>query len=162
MAWFEVVINSPTMDCGRVWSGSLVIKSQLKVNKTIKYFVKTGPRIKAWSSCSLGFHDYEMGNAKVGLISSWWGTLTGARWGKWRLLFVKSVHRFIKISYTSRLPEETGVQLLCAARYVIWHGAETWTLTKQAQNKLTAAQNKMARCMLNITYNDRNTNIWVR
>ena len=36
------------------------------------------------------------------------------------------------------LPEETGVQLLCAASY----GAETWTMTKQAQNKLAAAQTK--------------------
>ena len=44
------------------------------------------------------------------------------------------------------------------------YGAETWTLTKQAQNKLAAAQTKMERSMLNITYNykDRKTNIWVR
>ena len=42
------------------------------------------------------------------------------------------------------------------------YGAETWTLTKQAQNKLAAAQTKMERCMLNITYKDRRTNIWVR
>ena len=41
------------------------------------------------------------------------------------------------------------------------YGAETWTLTKQAQNKL-AAQTKMERSMLNITYKDRRTNIWVR
>ena len=41
-------------------------------------------------------------------------------------------------------------------------GAETWTLTKQAQNKLAAAQAKMKRSMLNITYKDRKTNIWVR
>ena len=60
------------------------------------------------------------------------------------------------------LPEETGVQLLCAARYDISYGAETWTLTKQAQNKLAAAQTKMERSMLNITYKDRRTNIWVR
>ena len=40
--------------------------------------------------------------------------------------------------------------------------AETWTLTKQAQNKLAAAQTKMERSMLNITYKDRKTNIWVR
>ena len=32
------------------------------------------------------------------------------------------------------------------------YGAETWTLTKQAQNKLAAAQTKMERSMLNITY----------
>ena len=42
------------------------------------------------------------------------------------------------------------------------YGAETWTLTKQAQNKLAAAQTKMERNMLNITYKDRRTNIWVR
>ena len=40
--------------------------------------------------------------------------------------------------------------------------AETWTLTKQAQNKLAAAQTKMQRSKLNITYKDRKTNIWVR
>ena len=33
--------------------------------------------------------------------------------------------------------------------------AETWTLTKQAQNKLAAAQTKMERSMLNVTYEDR-------
>ena len=42
------------------------------------------------------------------------------------------------------------------------YGAETWTLTKQAQNKLAAAQTKMERSMLNITYKDRRSNIWVR
>ena len=42
------------------------------------------------------------------------------------------------------------------------YGAETWTLTKQARNKLAAAQTKMERSMLNITYKDRKTNIWVR
>ena len=42
------------------------------------------------------------------------------------------------------------------------YGAETWTLTKQAQNKLAAAQTKMERSMLNITYKDRRTNIWAR
>ena len=35
------------------------------------------------------------------------------------------------------------------------YGAETWTLTKQAQNKLAAAQTKMERSMLNITYKDQ-------
>ena len=55
------------------------------------------------------------------------------------------------------LPEETGVQLLCAASYDIWF--RYWTLTKQAQNKLAAAQTKMERSMLNITNKDRNTNI---
>ena len=42
------------------------------------------------------------------------------------------------------------------------YGAETWKLTKQAHNKLAAAQTKMERSMLNITYKDRRTNIWVR
>ncbi len=44
----------------------------------------------------------------------------------------------------------------------ITYGAETWTLTKQAKNKLAAAQTKMERSMLNITYKDRGTNTWVR
>ena len=39
------------------------------------------------------------------------------------------------------------------------YGAETWTLTKQAQNKLAAAQTKMERSMLNITYKDRRTKV---
>ena len=42
------------------------------------------------------------------------------------------------------------------------YGAETWTLTKQAQNKLAAAQTKKERSMLNITYKDRKTNVWAR
>ena len=64
------------------------------------------------------------------------------------------------------LPEDTSVQLLCAASYDIY-GAETWTLTKQAQNKLAAAQTKMERSRAYaqhhmITYKDSRTNIWVR
>ena len=39
---------------------------------------------------------------------------------------------------------------------------ETWAVTTQAKNKLAAAQTKMERSMLNITYRDRKTNIWVR
>ena len=42
------------------------------------------------------------------------------------------------------------------------YGAEIWSLTKQAQKKLAAAQTKMGRSMLNITYHDRKTNTWVR
>ena len=42
------------------------------------------------------------------------------------------------------------------------YGAETWALTTQAKNKLAAAQTKMERSMLNITYWIRKTNIWVR
>ena len=45
---------------------------------------------------------------------------------------------------------------------VMTYGADTWTLTKQAQNKLAAAQIKMERRMRNITYKDNKTNIWVR
>ena len=48
---------------------------------------------------------------------------------------------------------------LCLKRQVY----NSWTLTKQAQNKLAAAaQTKLDRSMLNITYKDRKTNIWVR
>ena len=42
------------------------------------------------------------------------------------------------------------------------YGADSWTLTKQAPNKLAAAQTKMERRMLNITSKYRNTNIWGR
>ena len=42
----------------------------------------------------------------------------------------------------------------------ITYGAKTWTLTKQAQNKL--AGTKMKRSMRNITYKVRKTNIWAR
>ena len=42
------------------------------------------------------------------------------------------------------------------------YDAETWRLTKQAQNKLAAAQTNMERSMFNITYKDRNINICVR
>ena len=42
------------------------------------------------------------------------------------------------------------------------YGAETWTLTKQAQNKLAAAQTTMEKSMLNTTHKYRRTNIWVR
>ncbi|KAK2178030.1 hypothetical protein NP493_565g02021 [Ridgeia piscesae] len=34
------------------------------------------------------------------------------------------------------------------------YGAETWALTTQAKNKLAAAQTRMERSMLNITYRD--------
>ena len=42
------------------------------------------------------------------------------------------------------------------------YGVETWTPTTQAQKNLAAAQTKMERSKLNITYKDRKTNIWVR
>ena len=38
------------------------------------------------------------------------------------------------------------------------YGAETWTLTIRAKNKLAAAQTKMETSMLNSTYRDRNIN----
>ena len=61
-----------------------------------------------------------------------------------------------------QLPEETGVAYNSCVLPAMTYGAETWTLTKQAQNKLAAAQTKMERSMLSITYKDRNTSIWVR
>ena len=42
------------------------------------------------------------------------------------------------------------------------YGAEKWTLTEQARNKLTAAQSKMERRMLSTTYKDIMTSIWDR
>ena len=45
------------------------------------------------------------------------------------------------------------------------YGAETWALTTRPckeQGMLAAAQTKVERSMLNITYRDRKTNIWVR
>ena len=59
---------------------------------------------------------------------------------------------------------------ICLKRHVynscvlpaVTYSAEIWTLTKQAQNKLAATQAKMERTMLNITYKDRKTNIWVK
>ena len=42
------------------------------------------------------------------------------------------------------------------------YGAEIWALTTRAKNKPAAAQTKMERSMLNSTYRDRKTNIWVR
>ena len=42
------------------------------------------------------------------------------------------------------------------------YGVETWTLTNLAQHNFAAAQTKMEKSMLNITYKDRKTNIWVR
>ena len=44
----------------------------------------------------------------------------------------------------------------------ITYSAETWALTTQAKNKIAATQKRMERRMLNITYRDRKTNIWVR
>ena len=59
------------------------------------------------------------------------------------------------------LPEETYIYNSCVLPDTTY-GAVTWTFTKQARNKLAAAKTKMERSMLNITYTDRTTNIWVR
>ena len=42
------------------------------------------------------------------------------------------------------------------------YGMETWAFTIHAKNKLAATQTKMERSMLNVTYRDKKTNIWVR
>ena len=42
------------------------------------------------------------------------------------------------------------------------HAAETWALATKAKNKLEAAKTKIEMSVLNITYWDRKTNIWVR
>ena len=65
----------------------------------------------------------------------------------------------IKATYAIRLKRQVYTSCVLPA---MTYGAETWTLTKQAQNKLAAAQTTMERSMLNITYKDRMTNIWVR
>ena len=58
------------------------------------------------------------------------------------------------------LPEETGVQLLCAASYDIWCRDLDTDQTSIEQN--WAAHTEMERSMLKITYKYRRTNIWVR
>ena len=40
--------------------------------------------------------------------------------------------------------------------------SETWAFTSQVNNNLAVIHTKMKRTMLNITYRDRQTNIWVR
>ena len=57
-----------------------------------------------------------------------------------------------------RLSEETGVQLLYAASYDIWCRYLDTDQASTDQN--CAAQTKMERCVLNITYKDIETNIW--
>ena len=56
--------------------------------------------------------------------------------------------------------EEKSVQLMRTT--INDSRAETWALTSQAKNKLAAAQTKMERSMLNITYRDRKRNILLR
>jgi len=41
------------------------------------------------------------------------------------------------------------------------YDVETRTHTSQAKSKLAVAQTKMERSMLNITYRDRKTSLWV-
>ena len=57
-------------------------------------------------------------------------------------------------------PEETGVQLLCAASCDIW--CRDLDTDQTSTEQTCAAQTKMERSMLNITYKDIRTNIWVR
>ena len=71
-------------------------------------------------------------------------------------------HRDIFHKQPCHLLEETGVQLPCAAISMTYMVQRPGTLTKQAQNKLAAADTKMERSKLNFTYKDRKTNIWVR
>ena len=54
--------------------------------------------------------------------------------------------------------DETHLQLM-RLLVTMTYGAKTWALTTQAKNNLAAAQTKMERSMLNITYRDRKTNI---
>ena len=57
--------------------------------------------------------------------------------------------------------EETSLYNSCVFPEMTY-GAETWALATKAKNKLAAAQTKMETSMLNTTYRDRKTNIWVR
>ena len=53
-------------------------------------------------------------------------------------------------------------QVYCACVIpAMTYGAETRTLTSQAKSKPAVAQTKMERSMLNITYRDRKTSIWI-
>ena len=58
------------------------------------------------------------------------------------------------------LPEETGVQLLCVASYDIW--CRDLDTDQTSTEQTCGRTDKMERSMLNITYKDRKTNIWVR
>ena len=82
----------------------------------------------------------------------------------------KEIHRRIMAgwaAYAKHRDSFKGTLAICLKRQVynscvlpaMTYGADTWTLTKQAQNKLSAAQTKMERSMLNITYKDRKTTI---
>ena len=79
----------------------------------------------------------------------------------------KEIQRRITAGWTTFAKDNIGT---CLKRQVynscalpaMTYGAATWALTTQATNKLAAAQIKMERSRLNITYRDRQTNIWVR
>ena len=58
------------------------------------------------------------------------------------------------------LPEEICVQLLCPASYDIW--CSDLDTDQTSTEQIAAAPTKMERSMINFTYKDRNTNIWVR
>ena len=58
------------------------------------------------------------------------------------------------------LPEETGVQLMCAASYDICCRDMDTDQTSTEQTCGRTDQN--GKSMLNITYKDRKTNVWVR
>ena len=53
-----------------------------------------------------------------------------------------ATHRDIFFFKRCQLPEDIGVQLMYSVNFDIY-GADTWTLTKQEQNKLAAAHTKM-------------------
>ena len=61
-----------------------------------------------------------------------------------------------------QLPEETGVQLLCAASYDIWCRDLDTDQTSTEQTCSRTDKNGKKYYMLNITYKDRKNNIWVR
>ena len=55
------------------------------------------------------------------------------------------------------------MQLIRTSLPSMTYNGETWTLTSQAKDKLAAAQTKIERNMLDITYRDKEkTNVWVR
>ena len=56
------------------------------------------------------------------------------------------------VSRHSSRPDRNNERVICT----------TWALTSQAKNKLAVAQTNMEISMLNIIYQDRKTNIWVR
>ena len=85
----------------------------------------------------------------------------------------KEIHRRIMagwVAYAKHRYILKSILAICLKRQVynscvlpaMTYGTDTWILTKQAQNKLAAAQTKIERSMISITYTYRKTNIWVR